>query len=90
MQLLEGIILQVRFLTCNYVAPHYSPLCSCGPVGLTLQGLLQLMEAEVKVYSRAKDVKLVQKAVDGAKRQYGEISGRDVNITVVGELSDTM
>lgn len=48
------------------------------------------MEAEVKVYSRAKDVKLVQKAVDGAKRQYGEISGRDVNITVVGELSDTM
>jgi len=58
--------------------------------GIIVQGLLQLMESEVKVLAREKDTKLVEKAAEGAKQQYVEISGRDVNITVVGELSNTI
>lgn len=48
------------------------------------------MEAEVKVISRAKDTKLVERAADSAKRQYAEISGRDVSIFIEGGLPDSL
>jgi len=53
-----------------------------------LQGYLQLLEPEIVVLSRKKDTGIVQKAVEGAKIQYKEISGRDVGVTVEGSLSD--
>lgn len=40
------------------------------------------------VYSRKKDVGVVREAVKGAKRQYNEISGRDVEVEVESTLSD--
>ena len=46
------------------------------------------MEQEVTVVARPKDQQTVEKAVEGAKEQYFSISGRDVSIAVVGELSD--
>ena len=48
------------------------------------------MKSNVTVISRSKDTSVVQKAADGAKKQYAEISGRDVNITITGDLSDTL
>lgn len=48
------------------------------------------METNVTVVVRSKDKSIIQKASEGAKGQYREISGRDVNISVSGELSDTM
>ena len=48
------------------------------------------MESNVTVISRSKDTSVTQKAADGAKKQYAEISGRDVNITITGGLSDTL
>ncbi|KAL5483514.1 VMA4 [Sanghuangporus weigelae] len=57
--------------------------------GIVLQGLLQLVEPEVRVLTRPKDVKLAEKAAKGAKEQYVSITGRDISISVVGDLSDT-
>ena len=48
------------------------------------------MESNVTVISRCKDTSVTQKAANGAKKQYAEISGRDVNITITGDLSDTL
>jgi len=53
-----------------------------------LQGYLQLLESDATLVSRKKDVSLVEKAAEGAKKQYKEISGRDVSYTVDGTLSD--
>ena len=55
-----------------------------------LQGMLSLMEASVIVRSRAKDVKIAEKAGDGAAKQYQKISGRSVKVTVEGVLSDEL
>ncbi|KAL5504971.1 VMA4 [Sanghuangporus vaninii] len=57
--------------------------------GIVLQGLLQLVEPEVRVLTRPKDVKLAGKAAEGAKEQYVSITGRDISVFVVGDLSDT-
>ncbi|OCB90712.1 vacuolar H+ ATPase E1 [Sanghuangporus baumii] len=57
--------------------------------GIVLQGLLQLVEPEVRVLTRPKDVKLAEKAGEGAKEQYVSITGRDISVSVVGDLSDT-
>ena len=51
---------------------------------------MQLVEPEVRVLSRPKDLSLAEKAVEGAKEQYVSITGRDVSTSVVGELSDNM
>ena len=48
------------------------------------------MESNVTVISRSKDTSVVQKAADGAKKQYVEISGWGVNINITGDLSDTL
>ncbi|KAL5532327.1 VMA4 [Sanghuangporus sanghuang] len=57
--------------------------------GIVLQGLLQLVEPEVRVLTRPKDVKLAEQAGEGAKEQYVSITGRDISVSVVGDLSDT-
>ncbi|KAF8504244.1 ATPase V1/A1 complex subunit E [Hysterangium stoloniferum] len=53
-----------------------------------VQGLLQMLEPEVTVLGRKKDVLLVERAAEGAKFQYNHISGREVNIRVEGTLAD--
>ena len=40
--------------------------------------------------ARKKDKKVAESAAEGAKTQYKEISGRDVDYTVENTLSDTM
>ncbi|KAI0693933.1 ATPase V1/A1 complex subunit E [Cerioporus squamosus] len=56
--------------------------------GIIVQGILSLLEPEVTVHAREKDVDLVKRAADGAAEQYTEISGRKVEISVKGSLSD--
>ncbi|KAH9896919.1 ATPase V1/A1 complex subunit E [Cubamyces lactineus] len=56
--------------------------------GVILQGFLSLLEPDVTVHARPKDVNQVQRAIDGATKQYTEISGRTVTATVKGSLSD--
>jgi V-type H+-transporting ATPase subunit E len=81
-QLLEGLIVQVRSLTFIVLSHR---------VSLRLrQGYLQLMEPEVTVVARKKDKKVAESAAEGAKNQYKEISGLDVEFTVDNSLSDTM
>lgn len=47
---------------------------------LITQGLLQLLEQNVLVRCRQQDLGLVQEVMDGAKRDYTEKTGKDVNI----------
>ncbi|KAI0746836.1 ATPase V1/A1 complex subunit E [Daedaleopsis nitida] len=56
--------------------------------GVMVQGFLNLLEPDVTVHARAKDVTIAQSAADGAAKQYKEISGRSVKVTVQGSLSD--
>jgi len=58
--------------------------------GIVLQGFLQMLEGDVTISGRKKDLPVVEKAVEGAKKQYKEISGRDVNVKVDGSLSDNI
>ncbi|KAG8982427.1 hypothetical protein FRB90_006819, partial [Tulasnella sp. 427] len=53
-----------------------------------LEGLLRFMEPTVTVKCRAKDKGLTEKAAEGAKQQYTEISGLKVSVTVDGSLAD--
>ncbi|TDL22510.1 ATPase V1/A1 complex subunit E [Rickenella mellea] len=53
-----------------------------------LQGVLQLLEPEVTVHARKQDVTIVERASDGAVKQYKEISGRVVKLSVEGTISD--
>ncbi|KAF8492300.1 putative vacuolar ATP synthase subunit E [Gautieria morchelliformis] len=56
--------------------------------GVVLQGVLQMLEPVATVYCRKKDTLVVQRATQGAMKQYEEMSGRDVTITVEGTLAD--
>ncbi|RDX54565.1 ATPase V1/A1 complex subunit E [Polyporus arcularius HHB13444] len=56
--------------------------------GVIVQGLLALLEPEATVHARQKDVEIAQRAVDSAAKQYTEISGRTVKVSVKGSLSD--
>ncbi|KAI0929545.1 hypothetical protein AcV7_005377 [Taiwanofungus camphoratus] len=56
--------------------------------GVIVQGFLQLLEPNVTVHARKTDVEIVQRAVDGAAKQYTEVSGRTVNAVVKGTLSN--
>ncbi|KAF8737471.1 hypothetical protein AX14_012851 [Amanita brunnescens Koide BX004] len=56
--------------------------------GVIVQGLLMLLEPVVTVRARPKDSDVIQKAVDGSKYAYKEISGKDVEIRVEESLSD--
>ncbi|KAH9838032.1 ATPase V1/A1 complex subunit E [Rhodofomes roseus] len=55
--------------------------------GVIVQGSLQLLEPDVTVHAREQDVEIVTRAAEGASKQYNEISGRTVNVTVEGTLS---
>ncbi|KAJ3526399.1 hypothetical protein NMY22_g10180 [Coprinellus aureogranulatus] len=55
-----------------------------------LQGFLQILEPSVTVHTRSADVQVAEKASEAAKQKYKEISGRDVDFEVVGDLSDDL
>jgi len=56
--------------------------------GVIVQGILQMLEPAITVHARKKDVSVVERAAQGAKKQYKEISGRNVDISVEGSLAD--
>lgn len=55
-----------------------------------IQGLLALLETDVVIFARDKDVEMAQKALENALKQYKEISGRTVNAKVQGGLSEEL
>ena len=55
-----------------------------------IQGLLALLETDVLVLARDKDVSIAQKALESAQKQFSEISGRTVNANVQKGLSNEM
>ena len=56
--------------------------------GIIVQGFLQLMEPNVTILSRSKDVDVVTTASESAAKQYNEVSGREVKFEVDGSLPD--
>jgi len=54
------------------------------------QGLLALLETDILVLARDEDIDIVQRAAEGAERQYEEISGRTVQTKVQGGLSSDL
>lgn len=56
--------------------------------GVITQALLMLLEPAITVHARRKDSDVIQKAVDGSKQAYKDISGKDVNIQIEESLSD--
>jgi V-type H+-transporting ATPase subunit E len=51
--------------------------------GLVLEGLYALVESKVSVRCRKKDVEVVKKAIEGAKKEYADnLKGREVEVTV--------
>jgi V-type H+-transporting ATPase subunit E len=55
-----------------------------------VQGLLQLLEPSATVYARTKDEAIAARALDGAKKAYFDISGRQVEIELEASLSDEL
>jgi V-type H+-transporting ATPase subunit E len=55
--------------------------------GNIVQGLLQLLEAEVTIHVREADATVAKEAADAALKQYNEISGRQVKYELVTSLS---
>ncbi|KAG8934156.1 V-ATPase V1 sector subunit E [Tulasnella sp. 417] len=53
-----------------------------------LEGLLRFMEPSITVKCRPKDKGLAEKAAEGAKQQYTEISGLKAEVSVEGSLTD--
>ena len=47
-----------------------------------------MLEPAATVHCRKKDASVVERAIQVAKKQYKEISGRDVTITLEGTLAD--
>ena len=58
--------------------------------GITLQALLQILETAATVHVRSKDVELFKGTLDSLKKQYTEISGRQVDVQVEGSLDDEL
>ncbi|KAI0684453.1 ATPase V1/A1 complex subunit E [Cytidiella melzeri] len=54
------------------------------------QGLLALMEADVVLLARDKDLDIMQKAAENAEKHYNDISGRSVTTKVQGGLSEDL
>jgi hypothetical protein len=46
------------------------------------------MEKDIKVTCRSKDVSLVEKAKDEAKKEFDEQAGYEVKISVAGDLPE--
>lgn len=55
-----------------------------------VQGLLQLLEPSATVYARSKDEAIASRALDGAKKTYYDISGRQVEIDLDASLSNDL
>jgi V-type H+-transporting ATPase subunit E len=55
-----------------------------------VQGLLQLLEPSATVYARSKDEAIAGRALDGAKKTYHDISGRQVEIDLDASLSNDL
>lgn len=55
-----------------------------------VQGLLQLLEPSATVYARSKDEAIARSALDGAKKAYYDISGRQVEIDLDATLSNDL
>lgn len=80
----------LRFLRCSL---HCSYLTESGPeyhFTASEKGLLRFMEPSVTVKCRPKDKGLTEKAAEGAKQQYTEISGLKAEVSVEGSLTDDM
>jgi V-type H+-transporting ATPase subunit E len=58
--------------------------------GVIAQGLLQLLEPSATVYARAKDAAIAARALDGAKKTYYDISGRQVELELDASLGDEL
>lgn len=58
--------------------------------GVILQGLLQLLEPDATIRAREKDADVVQKAAEGAAKQYHELSGRQAKTIVEASLSNEL
>lgn len=56
--------------------------------GAIVQGFLQLMEPNVTLIAREKDIERVQKAGEAAAETYSQLSGRQIAFDVRGTLSD--
>ncbi|EIN05500.1 ATPase V1/A1 complex subunit E [Punctularia strigosozonata HHB-11173 SS5] len=56
--------------------------------GVIVQGYLQLLEPDVTVIAREKDIETVKTAASNAAEQYKEISGREVKFEVEGGLGN--
>ncbi|OCH86007.1 ATPase V1/A1 complex subunit E [Obba rivulosa] len=56
--------------------------------GVLVQGFLALLEPTVTVHARPTDAAIVNRAADSASRQYNEISGLQVKVTVKETLSN--
>ena len=55
-----------------------------------VQGLLQLLEPSATVYVRAKDEDVTTRALDGAKKAYYDVSGRQVEVELEASLSNDL
>jgi len=55
-----------------------------------VQGLLQLLESSATVYARSKDEAIAGRALDGAKKAYYDISGREIEIVLDASLSNDL
>ncbi len=54
------------------------------------QGLLALLESDVVVLARDKDIDVVKKAAENAEKQYQELSSKTVTTKVQGGLSEDL
>jgi V-type H+-transporting ATPase subunit E len=57
---------------------------------VVVQALLQLLEPSATVYARSKDEAIARRALDGAKKTYYDISGRQVEIDLDASLSNDL
>jgi V-type H+-transporting ATPase subunit E len=57
---------------------------------VVVQGLLQLLEPSATIYARAKDKAIAARALDGAKKTYYDISGREVELVLDAVLGDEL
>jgi V-type H+-transporting ATPase subunit E len=79
-QLLEGIVVEVRY--------HFCRVSDQSSRELLVKAMLRILEPEVTVFVRKEDEILAKAAVDNAARKYTDISGRDVRTTVAASLSN--
>jgi len=56
--------------------------------GVIIQGFLSLLEPSATIHSRKSDVAYVEQAAENAAGLYTEISGREIEFTVEGSLSN--